>query len=123
MSEAGYDKVIGGDTVIAELDTYTQGDYARRMQPAREGGMEALGAIFSAFGIAAGVLCLLNAIAPEGTISFAPMKYGVAGIGAAMIGLAMGGSRDQMGRWALSIATGGWLIGSVLAIIFDKTAY
>ncbi len=123
MSEAGYEKVIGGDHVMAERDTYTRGAYAQRLQPARESGAESLGSILCAFGIALGVLALIHPLMPEGTIEFPSMKYGLAGMACSVVGLAMGGDRDQMGRWSLGISTLGWLVGTVLAVLLTKSAY
>lgn len=123
MSEVGYQKVIGGDHVVAEQDTYTRADHARRSVPAHESGSESLGSILCAFGIALGVLALIHPFMPEATIEFPSMKYGLAAMACAVVGIGMGGDRDQMGKWSLGIATLGWLLGTVLAVLLEKSAY
>lgn len=123
MSEAGYTRVIGGDHAVAEPDAYTRLDHQRRLVEGRDAGNEAGGAIISAFGIVFGILAFIHPFMPEHTIAFPSMKYGTVGIALALVGLAIGGPRDQMGRYAVGIATGGWFLGSVIGVLLSKSIY
>ena len=84
----------------------TQLDYVDRMLEPRESGLDSAAALLS------GLACGLGVVA----LWFAPMVIGFFAIGFAIIGLAISGDRNRIGKIALIIATVGWLVGSILAV-------
>ena len=123
MSETSYERVIGGEHAVAEPDAFTRLDYARRAQPERESGMETLGALLCAFGIVFGILAFIHPFMPSGTIAFPSLKYGMVGVILSIVGAAMIGKRDEMGRYALTISTLGFLLGTTICVLLTKSAY
>ena len=77
----------------------TQLDYVDRMLEPRDSGLDSAAALLS------GLACGLGVVA----LWFAPMVIGFFAIGFAIIGLAISGDRNRIGKIALIIATVGWL--------------
>ncbi len=84
----------------------TQLDYVDRMLEQRETGLDSAAALLS------GLACGLGVVA----LWFAPMVIGFFAIGFAIIGLAISGDRNRIGKIALVIAAVGWLLGSMIAV-------
>ena len=84
----------------------TQMDYVDRMLEPRDSGLQTASALLSGLACGLGVLALW----------FAPMVLGFIGIGVAIIGLAISGNQNRIGKIALIIAALGWLIGSIIAV-------
>lgn len=85
----------------------TQLDYVDRMLEPRDTGLQSASALLSGLACGMGVLALW----------FAPMILGFIGIGFAIIGLAISGSQNRIGKIALIIAAVGWLVGSIIAVV------
>lgn len=85
----------------------TQLDYAERKLEDRDTGTQSASALLSGLACGLGVLSLW----------FAPMILGFIGIGCAILGLSMAGTRDRIGKIGLIIAVLGWLIGSIIGIL------
>lgn len=88
----------------------TQLDYAERRLEERDSGTQTAASLLSALASGLGVL----------SIWFAPMVIGFFAIGFAILGLAISGERDRIGKIGLILAVGGWLIGSILAVILGR---
>lgn len=88
-------------------EVMTQQDYAERQLEERDTGTASAAALLSGLGAGLGVMSLW----------VAPMILGFVAIGFAILGLAIAGDRDRFAKIALIIATFGWLIGSLLALI------
>lgn len=89
----------------------TQLDYAERKLEDRDTGTQSASALLSGLACGLGVLSLW----------FAPMVLGFIGIGCGILGLALSGNRDRIGKIGLTIAVLGWLIGSTLGILLGRS--
>jgi hypothetical protein len=88
----------------------TRLEYHQRLQPQREQPSDALAGLMAA---AATVLGLM-------AVWLAPFKTGVAAIALAALALALTRGKDTGARWSFYIATAGWLIGMILAVLLDR---
>ncbi len=93
-------------------ETMTQLDYVDRVLEPRDTGTQTVSALL------AGLACGLGVLA----VWFAPMITGFFAIGFAIIALVLAGESTRTAKIALIVATFGWLIGSILAIVTGNSS-
>ncbi len=89
----------------------TQLDYAELTLEERDSGTETAASLLSGLACGIGVL----------SVWFAPMILGFFAIGFALFGLSIAGDRDRFAKIGLIIAASGWLIGSIIAIMMNRS--
>lgn len=89
----------------------TQVEYAERRLEDRDSGTASVSALLAGLACGMGVLSLW----------FAPMVLGFMGIGCGIFALILAGDRDRPARIGLTIATLGWLIGSIIGVAVNHS--
>ena len=98
-------------------------DYFNLTQPQRERPFEAGSTLLAGLALTLGVAAILAvpvALLKISGVAWTPFKTGLAAILLAIIALSTAGPRDRLQRTAFTVAVVGWLIGGILAVIFDK---
>jgi hypothetical protein len=88
-------------------DTLGEIEFLNRSLPAKEQPFEAFAALLAAVGMVFGLAALFTT----------PMKPGFAGIGLAIIALAIAGDRNRIERVALLVSSTACFIGALLAVL------
>lgn len=107
-------------------DTYSELDHLQRTLPPREDPHEAGATLLAAAAIFFGILALLAVpfmLLEIPGVAWTPFKTGFIAIFLAVIALSIAGERSRLPRIGLVMATLGWLVGGILAVIFDRALW